>query len=157
MSQPKPMREWPCDPQIAKAFEELDEMKIQLQKRQDELQQLVQKQQLKFTEAWNVARESIGNLGKEDEQAVYGACHLSFNAEKKIVLAWEKGKCPICDQEAQDAIKNLNSGQGMGILVSGGGPLPPQHQGGAADPSEDAMRKKRRGGRLFGNDDKESN
>lgn len=153
MSDPKPMREWPCPPQFATAFSEVNDLKIEIQKKQDEVQRMAQECQLKFTESWNKVREALGSLGKEHERAVYGACHLSFDEKKQTVTAWEKGQCPICDQQAKEAMQHLDGGQAMGILVSGGA-VPPQHHGGVVDPAEEEMRQKRRGrGRLFGGDE----
>ncbi len=144
MSDHEPMKEWDCPQEIIQSFEELEDLKIEVQRKEEELIVLKQTGQLKDTKAWNEARAAIAKLG--DERVVYNACHLHYDSKKKVIIGWEKGKCPTCDLEAQDALKHLNEGSAAGILVTGG-KGPPTHHGGAVDPSEEAMRAKRRGGR----------
>ncbi len=146
MSEHKPMKEWPCPQEFVTSFEELEDLKIEVQKKEEELIALKQQGQLKDTTAWNGVREAIAKGSKGDARAVYNACHLYYDSEKKVVVGWEKGKCPRCDLEAQDALKQLNEGSAAGILVTEGKGIP-THQGGSVDPSEEAMREKRREGR----------
>jgi hypothetical protein len=143
MSEHKPLGEWDCPETAAKAFEELEAMKIELDQKQNELQEMAQRFGLKNTESWNAAREYVANLGDENKRSVYTACHLRFDREKKTIIAYQKGQCPLCEEESQEAVRRLNSGTAIGLAVTGGEGKP-THQGGVADPGQEIMREERK-------------
>jgi len=158
----KPAREWLCPEHLTSKQEDIQARQIELKRLSDEMKIKAQELHLKNSELWTEIRESISGLGPEHEKAVFNACHLKYHEEDdggKKIQAFNKGACPLCDAEAQDALKHLASGGASGILVTGGeGSGEPIQPPPAADLSEDIMREKRKGRRgMFGGDSPESN
>ncbi|KKN32793.1 hypothetical protein LCGC14_0810220 [marine sediment metagenome] len=151
----KPANEWLCPEHLAPKQEDVQNRQIELKKLHEEMKIKAQELQLKNSELWNEIRESISGLGSEHERAIYNACHLRYDPSSKKIQAFGKGSCPLCDEEAKDAIKNMAAGHGGGILVTGsskkGSSVSPPP---AADVSGDILREKRRGRRgLFPDDE----
>ena len=155
----KPSHEWHCPEHLTSKQEDVQNRQIELKKLHEEMTIKSQELQLKNSELWNEIRESISGLGGEHERAVYNACHIRIDPETKMVQAFKKGECPLCEAEAQDALKHLASGQGAGILVTGGeGKGEPIQPPPAADVSGQILREKRKGRRgMFPDDEGVSN